>query len=323
MFEFGIFRMIAQQIQLRYSYNDDRWANASEKSAAAIRREDEAKDKFDHLKSQMELALYENTMTMIGLAIHAKESNKSPLKLLSSDVMEHVLGFAACTKPMGASVKSIATGRTGGSLAIVPFEGWGSAAAPSKLRSEKKNAPDEAPLNLADMSMYQPGCKIIIPLTKPNLHLTGPCYRDLRKHVKSHANWDVQRTAATPQEKRQYKETRRGKVYFINVIYKVPGKVVAGKRKRETSTATTAAAASGGKRKSPLEALSSEMQANATSVLQAAIQSAANDANGNVEPEVFQRALDAGYSKHFIYGKMNLDSIKDTKPPAKKMKAEE
>jgi len=185
--ELGYFRMYrVTHHRRRSSYEEDnRWANASEKSAAAIRREDEAKDKFDHLKSQMELALYENTMTMIGLVTHAKESNTSPLKLLSSIGMEHVLEFAACTKSNGAGAKSITVGRTGGSLAIVPFAGWESAATPSKLRIEKKNAPGEAQLKLAGMSMYQPGCKIIIPLAKLNLHLTGPCYRDLRKHVKS------------------------------------------------------------------------------------------------------------------------------------------
>ena len=139
---------------------------------------------------------------------------------------------------------------------------------------------------------------------------------DLRKHVHNYANWDVRRTAATQQQKEEYKERRKGTVYFINAIYSVPGKA-SGKRKRGKSTTT--ATLGGGKKKSPPELLlSSGTQGKATFALQAAIQSAASDANGNVEPEIFQRALDAGYSRHFILG--NLDSLKDTKLPAKKTK---
>lgn len=306
-FPFGIqviFRLNRHSMFFDDEYECERernpWADRAEKSTAASRRENEAKGKFDFLRSQMELALYENTMTTIGLACHA--TSKSPLKLLPKDVMEHVLGFSGCTKPTRSAVKTAAAGRSG--LAIVPLVGW----------RQKKNAPDETPLNLADVSLFQPGIKIVIPLTKPNLHLTGPCYRDLRKHVHNYANWDVRRTAATEHQKQEYKESRKGTVYFINAIYSVSRKAP-GKRKR----GKLATAAGGGKKKSPPELLlSSGTQGKATFALQAAIQSAASDANGNVEPEIFQRALDAGYSKHFILG--NLDSLKDTKLPAKKTK---
>ena len=57
------------------------------------------------------------------------------------------------------------------------------------------------------------------------------------------------------EEKKQYRETRKGAVYFTTVTYKVPGK--ASKRKRSAST--SAAAGGGGKkkaaRKSPPEQL--------------------------------------------------------------------
>ena len=102
----------------------------------------------------MDLALYENTMTVIGLGQLSK--SKSPIKLLSSDTLEHVLAYAGI-KPKCANVKAVAKSR-GKDLAI-------------NVKTE------DARLNLADMNVLQPGTKLTIPLTKPNLHLTGPCYR--------------------------------------------------------------------------------------------------------------------------------------------------
>jgi len=32
-------------------------------------------------------------------------------------------------------------------------------------------------LDLSDVCLYKPGSKIIIPLAKPNFHLTQQCYR--------------------------------------------------------------------------------------------------------------------------------------------------
>ena len=55
-------------------------------------------------------------------------------------------------------------------------------------------------------------------------------------------------------------------------------------------------------------------------LLKACVQSAAVDADGNVDPKLLAQALDAGYSKYFVLGKVeeHLDSIKHTKPPAAK-----
>ena len=145
---------ISQSIRRIMDFGYNPWRYASEKSAAARRREAEAKNKFIYLKSQMDLALYENTMTVIGLGQLSKA--KSPIKLLSSDTLEHVLAYAGI-KPKGANVRAVAKSR-GKDLAI-------------NVKTE------DARLNLADMNVLQPGTKLTIPLTKPNLHLTGPCYR--------------------------------------------------------------------------------------------------------------------------------------------------
>ena len=124
----------------------------------------------DYLKGQVDLALYENMMTTLGLASHAK--SQSPLRLLSSDVMDQVYEYAAFDKPKTKGVKAAAKARANGSLAIVPFEGW-----QGKSKKGKKNASKEDEMNMADLGFFTPGRKIVFPLTLPSLHLTGPCYR--------------------------------------------------------------------------------------------------------------------------------------------------
>ena len=86
-------------------------------------------------------------------------------------------------------------------------------------------------------------------------------------------------------------------------------KASTGKR-RKTKSAT-----GGGQRKDPPpEPLSPKTQGKATSALQAAIQSAV-DADGTVDPVLFQTALDAGYSNHFVLDKVaaHLETLEDTK----------
>ena len=126
-----------------------------------------AKANFDFLHDQMTLASYENAMTMIGLARHPKNSGSSPLATLPNDVLSRVLEFAELRGQGEASNarRRAAIARTkasGTSLNIVPFAGM---------------AQEIANIDLADMSIYEPGRKIIIPLSLPNLHLTAPCYR--------------------------------------------------------------------------------------------------------------------------------------------------
>ena len=151
----------------------DRYANRAEKSVAAQKREDEAKDKFDYLRGQMELAYYENTMSLIGLALLPKST--SPLKLLSSDMLSNILSYANI-KPRGSHVNKAVEGRASlgggkGTTDIVPYAGW------RDEKRKKNKASDDTDLNLADFDTFEPGEKIIIPLAKPNLHLTGPCYK--------------------------------------------------------------------------------------------------------------------------------------------------
>jgi hypothetical protein len=70
------------------------------------------------------------------------------------------------------------------------------------------------------------------PINVNNLLLT-----DFSRLVKGNVGWDVKRTAATDVQKKAYKETRKGKVYFVSVIFTVPGgNQVAKKAKKAAST---------------------------------------------------------------------------------------
>jgi len=67
-----------------------------------------------------------------------------------------------------------------------------------------------------------PGTKVAIGLLKPSCHLTGPCWTSFLRHVRSHEGWVAKRREATAEEKQQHKETRKGKVYFIDLVFNVP-----------------------------------------------------------------------------------------------------
>ena len=143
------------------------------------------------------------------------------------------------------------------------------------------------------MSLYNPGEKISIPFSKPDFHLTGPCYRDFRRHIKQFPSWGVQRIAATTKERR--KVYRKGTVYFVNIIYNVPGRKTT-KRKR------------GPTKLDPVpEPLLPKQQKKATRALEAAVESAGINRGMHwlVDPVLLQRAEDAGYSKRFVLVKVS------------------
>jgi hypothetical protein len=90
-----------------------------------------------------------------------------------------------------------------------------------------------------------PTGKTIIPLLQPHCHLTCHTWGTFRKFVVGHAGWNVKRRVATPEEKKKSGEKRKGKVYFVDVIYTAP-------TKEETPPASAAACVSGNKRVAPV-----------------------------------------------------------------------
>lgn len=279
------FRQVEELVELILR---DAFANAREKSSAAEGRERTARKKFDYLRAQMIMALFENTKVVVGLGRRPK--SQSHLNLLSQDLVQEIWSFVGMEKPVAATIQA----RSG--PAILPFEGWCS----DSWTQETKQ------IDLSDMTLYQPGQNIIIPLTTPEFHMTAPCYRDLRKYIKAHAGWDAQRIVATLQQRTAYSAHQKGKVYFINAIYKVRGQPPTKKRPRKTETA-------------PFRHLLLQ-QRDATSALAAAVQSAR--INGQVDPTCLHRAVGAGYSKYFVLGQVAeyWDGVKDATSQAKKSK---
>lgn len=67
-----------------------------------------------------------------------------------------------------------------------------------------------------------PGSAVTIPLSSPNLHLTGPCYRDFAKHVRSFDGFHSKRIRVTGSEKYQYAMGGKHSVYWILIVFRMP-----------------------------------------------------------------------------------------------------
>lgn len=195
-------------------------------------------------------------------------------------------------------------------------------------------------VDFSDLSLFEPANKITIPLTLPSFHLTQPCFRDLKKHVKESSGWDLKRVVCTPAEKKLHKVTRKSNAYFVNAIYTVPG-TAKKKSKKKASTSNTNVPASAAfastsapaafasasvpitkKRAAPAtKAPKKTYKANpaATAALQAVLVSA-QDGDGVVDRECLKKALSLGFSKAFIDAKVEEQEALNVKPAAKKTK---
>ena len=118
--------------------------------------------------------------------------------------------------------------------------------------------------------------------------------------------WEPKRIAATAQEKDAYKETRKGKVYFINVIYTVPGGKVAKKKKAPVT-----------KRKQG-NSISVRERKYRNSLFEDAVASGVGSTTGEVDENILKLAVDAGLSKSSILAEVaNQRGDGDQKPAAK------
>ena len=86
-------------------------------------------------------------------------------------------------------------------------------------------------------ALHQPG-KLTFSFLAPDTHLTGPCYRDFNRHVKSFPGWTAKRIKASDEEKKKHKFKKKGSAYFLKLIFTIPGKAVA-KKKSATGTGTS------------------------------------------------------------------------------------
>ncbi|KAL3784879.1 hypothetical protein HJC23_012482 [Cyclotella cryptica] len=323
---FGLF--MSQIIFGSYAY--DPWANRREKSSASEWREKLAMQKFKDVQDKVKHALMEKTKLVVKLGCLPK--SLSPLKDLPDILVEHICGFAGLPEgkprpiaamgwvPSSAFAAGIGSSSTSRSTVYrrsarrvnyseldVDEDGFEM----NETQAAKKNddvLEEEVHVDLTDLSIYRTGEKIVIPLTKPNEHLTAPCWRDFSRAVRINEGWDVKRVVATPEEKKRYRESRKGAVYFINVIFTVPGEAM----KNDTRTKKFAFRSSQSHPSNPEDA---------SVYLRDAVASAVRSVTGEVDQQSLKRALDAGYSKHFVLAEAARQrSDGNLKPAAKKPK---
>ena len=122
--------------------------------------------------------------------------------------------------------------------------------------------------------------------------------------------------------------SRKSTAYFVNAVYKVPGKKKKAK-KAPSSKKAPAKKAPAKKRKAPTKPVAKKPIAKAdpekVARLEAAIASARSSSDGEVGAKEMKEALAAGYSKFFILAQLEDEEdseseVEDSKPAAKKTK---
>jgi len=129
--------------------------------------------------------MIENTMIELRTS-----TNDTPLKAVPTVVMNNVLSFV-----FGKNYKGLDTEKEQ-SVAVAASASSKSAGTGGGRRARKKvnysemnvdkmgndltkvsKAEVEADIDFNDMTLYEPGNKVTIPLTRPDYHLTQPCFR--------------------------------------------------------------------------------------------------------------------------------------------------
>jgi hypothetical protein len=232
------------------------YGGMAEKSTAAERRQNQATAKFDAVRKSLQDSIISNKVRVVLLGCKQQSdesessensSSSSLFSLLPTVCVDHILDYVRAAAPtpaaLDAAVAAAPVAAMAASTGLV-------AARAAKMTGNKKQLDDAAappavvvkpllPLDEIMKQLYTPGYKIILPITKPNLHLTAPCWRDFSRRVRSldDGAWNVKRIAATAQEKKAYNEYRQGKVYFIHAIYTVPGTAATAPKMKRKSAA--------------------------------------------------------------------------------------
>ena len=124
--------------------------------------------------------------------------------------------------------------------------------------------------------------------------------------------------------------SRKSTAYYVNAVYKVPGKKKKAKKAPSSKKAPAAKKAPAKKRKAHTKPVVKKPAAKAdpekVAKLGAAIASARSSSDGEVGAKEMQEALAAGYSKFFILAQLEEEEesgdekVEDSKPAAKKTK---
>ena len=289
-----------------YGYGFNHWYGRNEKSSHASNRENIAKKKFDAMKKTMEACCISGAIEEGRAA-----GSNSHLKFLPVDALNNVYGYLL-GKDFENDEDADISNHLDKTLPRLDH----------RVRTKKRSVGvQQFDIDFKDLSLYEPGNKITIHLTMPNFHLTGPCFRDLKKHVKKSPGWDLKRIACSEAEKVQHKVTRKSNAYFVNAIYTVPGTLKKKKKNRKSSGLKAAATA---RKTSNQDMAKYKCPPNpgATAALQAALASA-QDNDGVIEPKCLNKTLSFGFSKAFLDAKVEEQEELNVKPAAKKLKTEQ
>lgn len=154
----------------------------AEKSRYSKNREDTAKEKFNKQKGKMEAAMIENTVLELR-----DPKSEAAIKSIPTVLMNNILTFVFGKKYEGLEAEAESED---GKAQVVELAKSARAGrrARKKVNYSELNIDNcgndnkkvsktevESGVDFNDMSLYQPGSKITLELTKPNFHLTQPC----------------------------------------------------------------------------------------------------------------------------------------------------
>jgi hypothetical protein len=123
--------------------------------------------------------------------------------------------------------------------------------------------------------------------------------------------------------------SRKTTAYYVNAVYKVPGKKKKAKKAPSSKKMPAAKKATAKKRKAkePTKKPAAKVDPERVAKLEAAIASARSSSDGEVGANEMQEALAVGYSKFFILALAGAEEdeeseneVEDAKPAAKKTK---
>ena len=119
--------------------------------------------------------------------------------------------------------------------------------------------------------------------------------------------------------------SRKTTAYYVNAVYKVPGKKKKAKKAPSSKKMPAAKKATAKKRKAKetkpvAKKLAAKADPEKVIKLEAAIASARSSSDGEVGAKEMQEALAVGYSKFFILAQLEEEEVEDAKPAAKKTK---
>jgi len=90
----------------------------------------------------------------------------------------------------------------------------------AELREAEAKAAFSTHKASTDETLRKPGPRALEPRSHAAACVVAACFRDFSRFVKTHPGWSASRRTATAQEKSDAKQKRKGKVFFVDVVFK-------------------------------------------------------------------------------------------------------